>query len=192
MAQQNREKAENLRKLLEQHWLHCRHLESERAWFMSIYAAITGGVLAFTAQTGFELTWPLYFLVMLTFFGFFHTIRWIYAFECHRAKVNEIARVIWSESKAPADIDPTMDIPAMHILPESIWKKKTPEGLKRTFNGIFRTRYWFPLFYLVILVGLVILSFTVGFPAWGQGITIAALVIAFLLGVGWYFSLKEI
>ena len=155
MAQQDHEEAENLRKLLEQHWLHCRHLESERAWFMSVYAAITGGILAFMAQRGFEPPWPLYFLIVLTFFGFFHTIRWIHAFEYHRKWVNVFAKAIWSKSGATDRVkvdskekEPTMEIPEMRL-----W----------IFKGLFRTRYWFPLFYFSFLI-----SFVIFFPISSQ------------------------
>jgi len=176
--QQNND-PENVRKLLEQHWLHCRHLESERAWFMSVYAVITGGVLAFMAQRGSEtlgglqILWPLYFLIVLTFFGFFHTTRWTYAFECHRKRVNSFARIIWSNS----EIDPTMEIPPMEIpLPKKLAKVK----------GVFKTRYWFPAFYFVVLV-----LFAFLFPPlrwWAIG----SLAIALWLGVGFLRSMLKL
>jgi hypothetical protein len=67
------EKLKNLRTLLEQHWLQCRHLESERASFMNVYGAITGAILAFVAYTGFQTgslrgELPLYFLIGFALF----------------------------------------------------------------------------------------------------------------------------
>lgn len=191
MSQQEREKAENLRELLRQHWLHCRHLESERAWFMSVYAAITGGMFTFMAYLASQAWWSLLFLVWFAFVGFFLTIRWTYAFECHRKKVNKLARVLWLESRVEVSLDPTMDIPAMHILPKFIYRKKVPDRLQRIVNELFRTRYWFALFYLLILIFLVIFSFIAGFSLWSQVIAITASLIALFLGVRWYSSLKE-
>ncbi len=137
---------------------------------MSVYAAITGGVLAFIAhgelETLKQLTtlWPFYFLIGLTFFGFFHTIRWTYAFECHRERVNSFARIIWSNS----GIDPTMNIPAMEL---------------GKFKQAFRTRYWFPLFYFLILV-----LFAILFPPPLRWWAIGSLVIALPLGIGFLRS----
>ena len=94
---------------------------------MSVYAAITGGMFAFMAYNigspdtvEVQPWWPLYFLVMLTFVGFFLSMRWTYSFECHRVKVNELSRILWAESGSKSMFDPTMNIPAMRILPESI------------------------------------------------------------------------
>jgi len=165
---------ENTRKLLEQHWFHCRHLESERAWFIKLYAVITAGVLFFEAQQGSRTQWPLYFLIILTFFGFFLTIRWTHAFESHRDKVNNFAKIIGLGSK----IDPTMDIPSMEIpLPKKLGKVKEA----------FRTRFWFPAFYLSVLVLLAILL-----PSPPQWVAIGCLGIAVPLQIGFVHSLRKI
>lgn len=164
---------ENVRKLLEQHWIHCRHLESERAWFMSAHAAITGGMLAFMAQRGIETAWPFYFLIGFTLFGFFHTIRWTYAFECHRKRVNSFAHIIWTNS----GIDPTMNIPAMEL------GKLTVRSKTFEIKEIFRTRYFFPLFYFFVLM-----LFAILFPPPLQWWAIGSLAIALLLGIGFLRS----
>lgn len=193
MSQQENEKAESLRELLRQHWQHSRHIESERAWFMSVYAAITGGMFAFIAYTGAQNWWPLYFIIVLTFVGFVLTIRWTYAFECLREKVNKLASIVWLESSVKELLDPTMDIPAMHIFPQGICVKKVLGFLPRIVNELFRIRYWFALFYFFVLIGLVVALFLVAdSPLWGRGLATAALVIAFFLGIGWYSSLKQI
>ncbi len=134
MSQQNGEKDANLRTLLEQHWLHCRHLESERAWFMSVYAAITGGMLTYIFTSDTIQLWPLSFLIFLTFVGLLLNLRWIQAFEHHRRMTKETASKL--------GITAEVDVPARHI-----WR-------------ILRTRFLFPSFYFIILVGLIILLTT--------------------------------
>ncbi len=130
----------NLRTLLEQHWLHCRHLESERAWFMSVYAAIIGGVLAFLADKGFkEGEWAIYFLMWITIIGLLLTIRWSSAFEVHRKRVNKIVRELHFRIKDRKGKEMDMKIPA---------------GL---FFRLVRTRRLFYAFYSVVFAGLVIL-----------------------------------
>jgi len=125
---------ESLRRLFEQHWLHCRHLEYERAGFASIYAAIVGGVLAYISVGGMVELWPLYFLMALTLVGLGLTARWTYAFEYHRRKIKETASAL--------GINAAVDIPAKCIF------------------TILRTKYLFPLFYVVVLVGLIFLVVT--------------------------------
>ena len=193
----------NLRTLLEQHWDHARHLESERAWFMNAYAVVIGGVLAFIIGMKVEdisnlVTSKLFqffviFLVGLTFFGFIHTIRWTYSFECHRIKINKLATIIWLKSKSKMSLDPTMDIPAMHVLPEFTWGGKIAKFLQNFINGVFRTRYLYPLIYFSILVVLTILfNSVVGFPGWIRWLAIVVTVLTFLLGIRWHFVLKGI
>lgn len=146
---------ENLGKLLERHWLHCQHVESERAQFMQVYAAIIAGIVvgcSYLISIGKDLNeylvlYTLLFLIVLTFVGFFLTLRWVYTFECHRVRVNEIASILWLSCNVAVPLDPTMDIPSMHIMP----------GCLRKVDGIFRTRYWFPLFYLFVLIGILAL-----------------------------------
>ena len=130
MNQQDREQAENLRELLRQHWLHARHIESERAWFMSVYAAITGGILAYLSTAGSSELWPLYFLMVFTLIGFLLNCRWKHAFEHHQKCIKDTA----SRLGITADID----IPANHI-----WK-------------VIKTRYLFLSFYAIVFVGLII------------------------------------
>jgi hypothetical protein len=180
---QSKQAAENLRMLLEQHWLHCRHLESERAWFMSIYGAVVGGILAFIAKgldTSLGLNnFPLFyvlisFLIILTFFGFFLTLRWIYAFECQRSRVNELAKVLLPMSGGGTPSYLTIDIPE--------------EG----FFKVFSTKILFPLFYLVVLIGITLFLFLIiPDPAWINWMSLAASIIALCLGIWWYFLLKE-
>lgn len=198
MTHQDERSNGNLRVLLEQHWLHCRHLESERAWFLNVYGIVTGGTLAYVASETVTPSPLFYFLIVLTFIGFFLTLRWTYAFECHRGKVNILARIIWSESGVKSMLNPTMDIPPMDIAPSfiitpSFEKKEIPKRLQKQVNEIFRMRYWFPLFYFIILVGFAFFFFTT--PGLSKGVAITASVLAclaFFLGVRWRSSLKKI
>lgn len=173
VSQKDQEKTKNFRKLLELHWNHCKHIENERAQFMSIYAVITGAVLAFMAQKGFESLWPLYFLIVLTFFGFFHTVRWIHAFEYHRERVNFLIEELTNKYGPPIDL--TMDIPAIEL-----------GRLKK----LFRTRYWFPLFYIIILSGLLFAILSQERSLWGIVVVVAATVL--ILFTGLILSLRDI
>ena len=134
MSQPESEKAENLRELLRQHWLHCRHIESERAWFMSVYAAITGGMLVYIFTGDVRELWPLFFLIFLTLVGFFLTLRWKQAFEHHQVQVEKTADKL--------GVTVNLKIPA------------------NRFWNIFRTRYLFIHFYSIVFVGLIILVIT--------------------------------
>ena len=148
-------KAEALRNLIELHWQHCRHLESERAWFMNVYGAITAGVLTFMAGKDAEPSWPLYFLVVLTLFGFLHTVRWTFAFEHHRNRVNFFGGRILEDHTVMVNHNLLlMDIP-------KLWLE------------VFRTRYLFPLIYFLVLVLLVWV-----FEDWVRVMAISAIVIA--------------
>ena len=171
---------EDVRKLLEQHSLECRHLESERAWFMNVYALITGGILAFLAQMGLENLreleppWPFYFLLLFTLLGFFLTTRWTYSFECHRARVNGFIKFIWSrlpQNERPPEVCPTMTIPDFRL-----WK----------FHIIFKTRYWFPAFYLLLLIGSIFF-----FDAPAKWLAVGCSVVAFILFISYLCSKPE-
>jgi len=69
MDSQDLERAENLRRVYEQNWLHARHVENERLWFTNIYAVVMAGSLILMSETG--LIWSLAsFLLILSFLGF--------------------------------------------------------------------------------------------------------------------------
>ncbi len=197
MTRQDEQRAKNLRMLLEQHWLHCRHIESERAWFMSVYAAITGGMLAYIfTNTNDTKELPLLFLIVLTFAGFILTSRWTYVFEFHREEVNALAVKLDFESSVKPLVKPPMETPKMEILPKSICRLKISERLQNFINEntdkFFKTRYWFPLFYLIILVGLAIYSCKVDdFCCRDKVIAIAASSIAFIFFILYFVALKN-
>ncbi len=172
--QDHHERAENLRVLLEHHWRHCQHIETERYWFMSAYAVVVGAVVsALMMGRGIEelkalpgsslFMFLVIFLSAFTFFGFFLTLRWTFAFECHRQRVNALANFFYLRGGTRLGIDPTMNIPSMSMnpLPPSI---KLPakgklrkmsevfKGLGTAVGAILRMRYVFSLFYLVMLI----------------------------------------
>jgi len=224
MSQHTDERSAGLRELLQHHWEHCRHLESERSWFMNAYAVVIGGVAALLIGGGMERLEriegsPLMmflggFLVVLTFVGYFHTVRWTYAFECHRTRVNHIATLLYG-NEAPAEprIDPTMSIPAMRLPLSSLKevisllkrgvhfckgsrlsgppeKPERPSLWQRVQNisigAVFRTRYWFPALYLATL-GL----FTWALPSPLKWLALGCLLVSLWLGAGFLVSRPE-
>ena len=161
-TQEQEQTQQNLQKLLEMHWLHCQHLESERAQFMQVYAAIIAGMAAgfgyliSTTSLGTDhlVQYVLLFLMALTLVGLFLTLRWDYAFECHRKRVNAIAGIMWFNCSLPLSTDPTMNIPPLRAMP----------GRLRRVDGALKTRYLFPLFYLCVLIGIVIVALVTRSP----------------------------
>jgi hypothetical protein len=134
MTTQNNEISRELMRL---HWEQCKHIETERYWFMSVYAAVTGVMLGLIFRTDIPIdptgkTWLYIFLIALTNIGFLINIRWMQAFEHHQSQIKK--------EGSKLKIDPHIDVPHKGI-----------------FN-IFRTKYLFPLFYLIILIGLLILA----------------------------------
>jgi hypothetical protein len=117
---------------------------------------------------------PFSFLLILTFFAFFINLRWIYAFENHRERVDiiikEIVKSTWPQEIGIPDL--TMSIPKMKILPEGV----------DNLNEFFRTRFYFPIFYFSILIYLV-LRLVVPFLPFRSFLTWSLAVIAILVFV---------
>lgn len=158
---QEKLKAENLRELLKQQWEHARHIELERSYLLMAYGAILAVFLAFGSGgepiLNLEPAWLLIFLLNITFFCFFLTTRWTYAFECHREKANKIARLLWQQTGDRTHLDPTFNIPPIQTLPPKVGRFKLPTGW---INNVTRTRYLYSIFYLVFLFAFALLSFT--------------------------------
>lgn len=81
--------------ILEQNWLHARHVEKRRLWFTNIYVLILGGFLgAFIrgrATINKHLQLPLLaFLLILSIFGILFSIRCKQVFDSHTNKINEM------------------------------------------------------------------------------------------------------
>ena len=137
MSQQSTERDANLRTLLEQHWLHCRHLENERTAFLLAYIGSVASILGFVSfRTG--LAWTIMIPTLLTLLALLLCKRWSDAFEQHRGVVNKLMDTVGSESGVGL-LSTTMTIHARGIF------------------KIVKTRHIFYLFYLVILVALVVL-----------------------------------
>jgi hypothetical protein len=174
---------------------------------MNAYAVVIGGVSAFIIGIGVEdlaklessLTFKFLvaFLIVFTIFGFFHTVRWTYAFECHRQRVNTLVGLMNPSSTLEIvweDLD--MSIPPMELLPnlQRIWEslqklrkfRQTCSELRqrlKKFRGVFRTRYWFPVLYFVVLILCAIV-----FSGSLQRLAFGCLGIALWLGTGFLFS----
>jgi hypothetical protein len=155
---------------------------------MSIYGAVAGGILAFIAKasdTNLSLNnFPLFyalisFLIVLTFFGFFLTLRWAFAFEEHRKRVEAILKKLTLNklelSSKEKDVDLTMNIPRVG------------------FFKVFNAKFLFPLFYLIVLIGVTLFLFlAIQAPAWIEWVSFAASIIALCLAVWWYFLVTEV
>jgi hypothetical protein len=146
---------ENLRELLEQHWLHCRHVENIRSQFMQVYAAIIVGFLGGFTYLFYKekliSSWSglisLFFVILVSLISLLLILRWSITHEFHRQKVNTIADQI-SPDKS---IGRAMDVPPMRL----------PRWLSRRL----RTRYLFPIFHFLIII---VLCFTCGFYVWNS------------------------
>ena len=156
---------------------------------MQVYAAIVGGTLAFTAQKGLDRS-ILYFLLFFTLFGLFNTMRWTHAFEHHREKVNEFARILSSKTAFGPSVDPSMNTPPMCIVPSYVGTKEIPT-LLRKINEFFRTRYLFAAFYFAALEGTCLLIMLTESSILGKIVASAVPILATLIVLAWASSLPR-
>lgn len=85
---------ENLRKIYEQYWLHARHQELQRLSFTNIYAVVVAGVFAYMGATHVEediKSLLLFFLMLLSFFGYSMIHFWNVPFVIFSYLAEEIA-----------------------------------------------------------------------------------------------------
>jgi hypothetical protein len=107
-------------------------------------------------------------------------LRWAFAFGEHRDRVKAILKKLKLDKLELSDkekdvVDLTMNIPR--------------EGFFKVFNATVL----FPLFYLVVLIGVTLVLFLViPAPAWVKWMSLAASIIALCLGVWWYFLPAEV
>ncbi len=130
-------KEQNLRDLLRLHWEHYRHIETERHWFMSVYTAITGTILAFILRSDGSLDgtgriWILFFLMVFTLIGFMINRRWVHALGHFQNNIENLQEIL--------------NLPVKFAVPA------------RGFWKILRTRHLFSVFYAIILAGLIALT----------------------------------
>jgi hypothetical protein len=164
---------------------------------MNAYAVVIGGVSAFIIGNGVtdlaklenSLTFKFLvaFLIVFTFFGFFHTVRWTYAFECHRKRANYLVSLMEPGSTSTIvwkDLDMEIDPMELFPNPRKIWKSlQKLKEFRKKFGEAFRTRYWFPALYFAGLILCAIIF--PGFLRWGA---IVCLGFALMLGTGFLFS----
>jgi hypothetical protein len=120
--------------LLRQHLDHYRHIETERYWFMSVFAVVIGVVLGLIFKTDQTIdpnskNWIFYFIFALTNIGFLINIRWAQTLGLLSDQIKEIGK-----------------------------EKIKFEAPHKGIFCIFRTRYLFPFFYFIIIIGTIILA----------------------------------
>jgi len=93
-SNRNRPKNELLT-ILEQNWLHARHIENERLWFTNIYAIIVAGMIGILSINGFVnsslmMTLLSIFLIYLSLLGIIATYKLSAEFHNHMNKIELI------------------------------------------------------------------------------------------------------
>lgn len=136
--------------------------------------AVTGGSISTLAIGDMNTTWLNCFVLLFTFFGFYQNLRWSFAFECHRNRVNSLIRTI--EGMYPSS-DKKIVLPTVEIEPMELW----------IFGALLRTRYMFSLFYFMILI-----LFLVVFQGEIRFLASFILVIASLLILGSILSFDKL
>ena len=67
------------RSVLEQNWLHLRHVEDQRMWFTNIYAIVVAGCLSFIGVHGGGFLRPysfiVYFLLIFSALGLLQSLK---------------------------------------------------------------------------------------------------------------------
>jgi hypothetical protein len=173
---------------------------------MNIYGAVAGGILAFTAQSlvnnpptnDFPVSYTLVFIFLglLTLFGFFLTLRWIFAFECHRKRVSKLAKELLVLGVSEVPLEYSMDIPPIPLAPKFKnkkkykWFNKVCGSLCSVFLG---TRCLFPIFYLVVLIGITgFVCYLIPDSTWSSKWVLFVIpLFTLLIFIRWYFSLKK-
>lgn len=182
MAEQHQGPADTagLRALLDQHAAHCRHLETERYWFMNVYAVIVGGLSGLMAYlrsmsaTGLPEGWIHCFVVALTLFGLLVTIRWTYAFEIHRARADRAADALGEFARDARPGLPFLRMGSMPLLLQWV-----------------QTKYLFPAFYVAVLLGLALFGWKCDLIPWGQAFSWVAFGLAVVAGLLWFSALRR-
>jgi len=173
---------------------------------MNIFGAVAGGILAFTAQSlnenpitiDFPVSYTLVFIFLglLTLFGFFLTLRWIFAFECHRNRINELSKDLLALGVNELPYKFRMDIPSIPLAPKFKNEKKYKWFIKLcdSFSKVFLgTRCLFPLFYLVVLIGITgFVCYLIPDAIWSSKWVLFIIpLFTLLIFIKWYSSLKE-
>ena len=134
-------KTANLREALILQRQHFQHIETERYWLLSVYAAIIGVVLSIIFGTDINIDrgnadWLLVFLMVFTAIVFLINIRWMQTLALLGEKIKGIAATLEIKEEI-----------AFEAPIKGIWK-------------ILRTRYLFLSFYVIVFFGLCALLIT--------------------------------
>ncbi len=127
------------REMLKLHWEHYRHIETERYWFMSVYAATIGAILTIALKSsdaipGWDQNLIIIFLMGLSFIGFLINLRWSQALKHFGINIEIISK--------------TLGVPANFEVPsKGVWK-------------ILSTKNLFPAFYCFVLIVLMVFLIT--------------------------------
>lgn len=136
---------------------HCRHIENERLSFASLYMVLAGGVLTIVGGKGGEINRTIVLALLLTIFilgiiALIVTYKWNYVFEGHRecaiACYKQLHEIIFLEKDEPNVI---------YLRHMEVLKKGLPlycfkfDGKSKFYK---KTRFWFIVFYSVILIAI--------------------------------------
>ena len=86
--------------VLEQNWLHARHVENERLWITNIYVLIVAGVLSFLrfnekgANLKISLSIIILFLIFFSLLNLFIIIKLNNEFKNHIKKIDKIVSIL--------------------------------------------------------------------------------------------------
>ncbi len=75
--------------IMKENWLHARHVETERMWFVNIFAAITVGTIVYLSKMGLEV-FPLIVLLLFSLFCLWVTIKLNAEFGNHMKAIENI------------------------------------------------------------------------------------------------------
>ncbi len=84
--------AEFLKFLIEQNWLHARHVENERLWFTNIYFIVVAGILSYLGSSKMSMSDPVFryltvFLLIFAILGAVVTAKLSAEFRNHVGKI---------------------------------------------------------------------------------------------------------
>jgi len=127
------------REMLKLHWEHYRHIETERYWFMSVYAATIGAILTITLKStdaipGWDQNLIIIFLMGLSFIGFLINLRWSQALKHFATNIEKISKTL--------SVTANFEVPS-----KGVWK-------------ILSTKNLFPAFYFFVLIVLMVFIIT--------------------------------
>jgi len=139
IAETEKELNATRREMLKLHWEHYRHIETERYWFMSVYAATIGAILTIALKSsdtipGWDQNLIIIFLMVLSFIGFLINMRWSQALKHFATNIEKISKTL--------SVTANFEVPS-----KGVWK-------------ILSTKNLFPAFYFFVLIVLMVFIIT--------------------------------